>query len=148
MLELISFSIEIICPSHVSEPLDSQPLNVHPDPLHWVSKTAVCEKMGVFIQRRVQHKHWTLKKRVTNPCMYCTCILFYVYNYTLIILLFLWIEEKSWKWRSEIFFIKTPSWLCWVAFELVDGTTNMHSVQSVKMERYRTVQKCCLGFLW
>ena len=44
MLDRISFSFRNICPSHVSEPLDSQPLNVHPDPLHWVSKTAVCKK--------------------------------------------------------------------------------------------------------
>ena len=50
MLDWISFSFWNICPSHVSEPLDSQPLNVHPDPLHWVSKTAVCEKKLYYVQ--------------------------------------------------------------------------------------------------
>ena len=50
MLDWISFSFWNICPSHVSEPLDSQPLNVHPDPLHWVSKTAVCEKKIYYFQ--------------------------------------------------------------------------------------------------
>ena len=34
ILDWILFSFTIICLSHVSEPLDSQPLNVHPDPLH------------------------------------------------------------------------------------------------------------------
>ena len=48
MLDRISFSFRNICPSHVSEPLDSQPLNVHPDPLHWVSKTAVCKKKVIY----------------------------------------------------------------------------------------------------
>ena len=48
MLDRISFSFRNICPSHVSEPLDSQPLNVHPDPLHWVSKTAVCKKKALY----------------------------------------------------------------------------------------------------